>query len=58
MFYGREVVNIKTQYLHTTNAVIEKYGKDIDRKTMMQFRYDKTMEYIKLMDEKYKQGEE
>jgi len=27
MFYGKEVTNIKTQYFHTTNAVIQKYGK-------------------------------
>jgi hypothetical protein len=25
---------------------------------MMKFRYDKTMEYLELMDKKYKEGEE
>jgi hypothetical protein len=53
LFYGREVVNIKTQGFHTTNAVIEKYGKEVDKKTMMSFRYDKVMEYFELMNKKY-----
>jgi hypothetical protein len=58
MFYGKEVLNIKTQYFHTTNAVIEKYGKEINKQVIMKFRYDKTMEYLELMDKKYKEGEE
>lgn len=34
---------MKTKLLHTTNAVIAMYGKDIEKKTLMQFRYDKTV---------------
>lgn len=43
MFFGRQILDIKTQMFHTTNAAIEKYCKDVDKKTMMQFRYDKTL---------------
>lgn len=43
MFFGAEVTEIKTQFFHITNAVMEKYSKDIDKKTLMKFRYDKTI---------------
>jgi len=43
MFFGRQILDIKTQMFHTTNAAIEKYCKDVDKKTIMQFRYDKTL---------------
>lgn len=56
MFFGSEVENIKTQQFHVTNAVIEKYAKETDKKTMMKFRYDKIIEYLGLMRDKIKQG--
>jgi hypothetical protein len=54
MFFGPEVENIKSRFFHTTNAVIEKYAKDIDKQTLMQFRYDKTTHYLDVMQNKYK----
>ena len=57
MAWGGQVGGVRGRGFRTTNEVIEKYAKDIDRKTMMDFRYDKTMEYLKLMEEKIQQGE-
>lgn len=61
-FYGDQILDIETKYLHTTNAIADKYSKDennkIEKATLAKFRYEKTMEYLKLMEEKYKEGEE
>lgn len=54
MFFGSQVSELKAKFFHTTNAIIAKYGKDVDKKTIMQFRYDKTTQYLKLMEQKIK----
>ena len=56
-FEGFEILEIKQKFLHTTNSIIKKYGEGIEKETLMQFRYDKTMEYVELMKEKIEEGE-
>jgi hypothetical protein len=58
MFEGSQVAEIKTQYFHTTNAIVERYGKEVERGVMMKFRYEKIMGYLELMEKKYREGEE
>lgn len=57
MFEGKSILQVKSNFLHTTNAIIKNYGREIDKETIMKFRYDKTMEYLKLMEQKLEEGE-
>jgi hypothetical protein len=57
LFYGKDLPSTKIQFLHTTNAVIQKYCKNMPKDVQGKFRFDKTMEYMSLMEDKIKEGE-
>ena len=59
LHHGADIMHVPLEELALTNKIISYYGvgfNSYDENSLMRFRYDKSLEYLRLMQSQIREG--